>query len=271
LVSHPRAAVLGIAPKLDGKRLERVEAVGKNLLLTFESGLVLRSHLRMRGRWQVREIGARRAGRPWLVLRGRVHEALLWNGPVLELGRGPVDRLGPDIMADAPDLDGMVARLRRTGQGREVGEALVDQCLVGIGNMWKAGLSSLPRRRRDLGQLKTRSQEHPSCCRRGHARPALALGLPSRRASMSPLRTRRLAATGDDARTAYCAGLSGGNAARWRVTVPWRSGQLAPALHRALRSFCLGRLRPGGGLGPAPTCPSRWSTPVPIARRCTSF
>ena len=33
------------------QRLERVEAVGKNLLLGFEGGLVVRSHLRMTGRW----------------------------------------------------------------------------------------------------------------------------------------------------------------------------------------------------------------------------
>ena len=44
---HPRAAVKGLAERLDGRRLEQVEAVGKNLLLHFEGGLVLRSHLRM--------------------------------------------------------------------------------------------------------------------------------------------------------------------------------------------------------------------------------
>ena len=36
----------GVAEQLDGRRLEGVEAVGKNLLLRFEGGLVLRSHLR---------------------------------------------------------------------------------------------------------------------------------------------------------------------------------------------------------------------------------
>jgi endonuclease-8 len=136
---HPRAAALGIAPRLDGRRLERVEAVGKNLLLTFEGGVVLRSHLRMRGRWHVRDAGAGRGGRPWLVLRGSRHEAVLWNGPVLELGRQAVERLGPDILADPPDFDTMAARLRAADQRREVGEALLDQRLVaGIGNMWKA-------------------------------------------------------------------------------------------------------------------------------------
>jgi endonuclease-8 len=141
---HPRAAALGIAPRLDGKRLERVEAVGKNLLLTFEGDVVLRSHLRMRGRWHVGMADARRSGRPWLVLRGETHEAVLWNGPVLELGRGAIGRgaiarLGPDIMAEAPDHHAIVARMRRGDQGRELGDALLDQRLVaGIGNVWRS-------------------------------------------------------------------------------------------------------------------------------------
>jgi endonuclease VIII len=139
---HPRAAVLRLAERLDGLRLERVRAVGKNLVLDFEGGLVLRSHLRMRGRWRVEAAGTEPFGTPWLVLRGRVRQAVLWNGPVLELTRGrspAVARLGPDVMADPPDLDGMVGRLRTTRQSREVGEALLDQRLVaGIGNKWKA-------------------------------------------------------------------------------------------------------------------------------------
>jgi endonuclease-8 len=138
---HPRAAALGIAARLDGQRLEGVSAVGKNLLLEFEGGLVLRSHLRMKGRWQVRAASAPVTGLPWLVLRGARHQAVLWHGPVLELGRrsAAVARLGPDIMADPPDTDAMVARLRAADQGRELGAALLDQRLVaGIGNMWRA-------------------------------------------------------------------------------------------------------------------------------------
>ena len=157
---HPRAAVLRLAERLDGLRLEHVRAVGKNLLLEFEGGFVLRSHLRMRGRWRVEAAGHEPLGTPWLVLRGRERQAVLWNGPVLELthGRSPtVSRLGPDVMADPPDIDGMVARLRVAGPERDIGEALLDQRLVsGIGNMWRAealfaaGLS--PWRR--LGELE---------------------------------------------------------------------------------------------------------------------
>ena len=136
---HPQAAVKRLPERLSGRRLESVEAVGKNLLLRFEGGLVLRSHLRMRGRWQVRPRNGRSRGRPWLVLRGAEHEAVLWNGPVLELHRLGVSRLGPDILDEPPDLDAMVARFRETDQSREVGEALLDQRLVaGIGNAWKA-------------------------------------------------------------------------------------------------------------------------------------
>src|SRR2546423_6819967 len=82
---HPQAAAKQLAPRLDGRLLETAQAVGKNLLLGFEGGLVLRSHLRMRGRWQVRPRGSPRRGRPWLVLASPTHEALLWNRPVLEL------------------------------------------------------------------------------------------------------------------------------------------------------------------------------------------
>ena len=84
---NPRAAAAVSAERLDGRKLEAVEAVGKNLLLSFEGGLVLRSHLRMSGRWQVVERSAELHGKPWLVLTGAERQAVLWNGPVLELTR----------------------------------------------------------------------------------------------------------------------------------------------------------------------------------------
>jgi endonuclease-8 len=136
---NPRAQVGRIAERLDGRRLLSVEAVGKNLLLAFEGGIVLRSHLRMNGRWSLVPRGAPRRGRPWLVLRGSRLEAVQWNGPVLELHRRAIGRLGPDILADPPDLDAMAMNLRAGDRGRAVGDALLDQRLVaGIGNKWKA-------------------------------------------------------------------------------------------------------------------------------------
>jgi endonuclease-8 len=209
---HPRAAVLRLAERLDGRRLERVEAVGKNLLLGFEGGLLLRSHLRMSGRWRVQDAGTEPAGRPWLVLRGRERQAVLWNGPVLELTRGrspAVARLGPDIMAEPPDLDGMLARLRATDPAREVGEALLDQSLVaGIGNMWKAealvaaGVSPwVELRGLGNGELRAVLAEAAGLMRagRGRRRVYRRAGLPCRRCGTLV----RSHPQGDEARMAY--------------------------------------------------------------------
>jgi endonuclease VIII len=210
---HPRAAVLGIAPRIHGRRLERVEALGKNLLLTFEGDLLLRSHLRMKGRWRVSEAGSPVAGLPWLVLRGERHQAVLWHGPVLELQRGRrsprLARIGPDIMADPPALDVMLTRLRSTDQSREIGEVLLDQRLVaGIGNMWKAeslfaaGLSPWQR----LGELTDAelrvALERASALMRSPPRGRVVY----RRAGLPCGRCRTIIASrsqGDAARTAY--------------------------------------------------------------------
>jgi endonuclease VIII len=136
---NPRGAATGVAGAVDGRVLESVQAVGKHLLLRFEGGLTLRSHLRMSGRWRVARRGVEWRGRPWLVLRGEAWEAAQWNGPVLTLEARPVRRLGPDLLAVGTNVPDIVARLERADPERLVGEALVDQRLVaGIGNMWLA-------------------------------------------------------------------------------------------------------------------------------------
>jgi endonuclease-8 len=136
---HPRARAKGVAERLDGRVLEGVQAQGKNLLLRFEGGYVLRSHLRMTGSWRVVPAAAETPGLPWLVLRGRELKAVLRGGSVLELTDRVTRRLGPDILTDPPDLVAMRARVRTADQRRELGEALLDQRLVaGIGTVWRA-------------------------------------------------------------------------------------------------------------------------------------
>lgn len=136
---HPRAQATRVAEQLDGRRLESIEAVGKNLVLRFDGGVVLRSHLRMSGRWTVRPRGGVPEGRPWLVLCGTEAEGLLWGGPVLELHTRALAALGPDILGSPPDFDGMLLRMTRAGGGRTLGGTIQDQTLVaGIGNMWMA-------------------------------------------------------------------------------------------------------------------------------------
>jgi endonuclease-8 len=98
---------------VDGRVLGSVEAVGKHLLLRFEGGVVVRSHLRMNGRWRVRRLATSGwRGSPWLVLRTSAFEATQWNGPDLRLDDGRASRVGPDLLADDTRPEDVVALLR---------------------------------------------------------------------------------------------------------------------------------------------------------------
>ena len=139
---NPRGLATGVARAVDGRTLEAVEAVGKHLLLRFSDGVTVRSHLRMTGRWGVRERGGPAwRGRPWLVLESPRFEATQWNGPVLTLDDGRASRLGPDLLADGVTAELLLARVRRSDARRLLGDVLLDQRIVaGIGNMWLAEL-----------------------------------------------------------------------------------------------------------------------------------
>ena len=139
---NPRGLVTGVARAVDGRVLESVEAVGKNLLLRFEGDVTVRSHLRMNGRWRVR--AARARGQPRAAVARPPHagwEATQWNGPVLTLDASRTRRLGPDLLADATRSTRSSRAFRRADPRRLVGDVLVDQRVVaGIGNMWLAEL-----------------------------------------------------------------------------------------------------------------------------------
>ena len=116
---NPRAAATGVAEQLDGRRLEAVEAVGKNLLLSFEGGLVLRSHLRMSGRWTVG---------PRLGVRGPALARAAWARPRggaverprarAEQARGPQPRAGHPGAAAGPRPDARKPPSSRRPRGR---------------------------------------------------------------------------------------------------------------------------------------------------------
>jgi endonuclease VIII len=135
--------------RLAGHVLRSVDAHGKHLLLRFEGGLTLHSHLRMTGRWSVRREGSTARGarrRAWLVLAGGGWEAVQYGGPVLELmsdARARTDPrlalLGPDVIGEGFDEGVFLRRLREDDPTRPIGDALLDQrTIAGIGNMWKA-------------------------------------------------------------------------------------------------------------------------------------
>ncbi len=133
---------------LVGRAVERIEAIGKNLLVHFEGRWILHTHLRMNGRWRVRRLGPSRvhALPPGSVvhLATPTYEALCVDAPVVTLARAGSLRLraladlGPDLLAPEVDLDALVRRLRRADDD-PLGLALCDQRLIaGIGNIWKS-------------------------------------------------------------------------------------------------------------------------------------
>jgi endonuclease-8 len=143
---NPRGGAAGVE-RLDGRTLERVEAHGKHLLLSFGE-LSLHSHLGMSGGWHFYRHGARwRRPRSsaWAVLSGGGWDAVQLGGPTLrvmptdQLRRDPrIARLGPDILAADFDPEPAIAAMR-ADPTRGVGDALLDQRLVaGIGNIFKS-------------------------------------------------------------------------------------------------------------------------------------
>ena len=146
---HPRFGRDGWPERLAGRAVRKVDAVGKHLLLRFEGGLTIHSHLRMSGSWRVLPVGAQWPRSPraaWLVLRRGDMQVIQFHGPVLELmtdSRTRLDRriagLGPDIVAAGEfAIDRAVRRLREDDPTRPIGDALLDQRIVaGIGNVWK--------------------------------------------------------------------------------------------------------------------------------------
>jgi endonuclease-8 len=147
---HPRFARDRWADRLAGRGVTRVEARGKHLLIRFEGGLTIHSHLRMTGAWAVYPLGAawrRHPRRAWLAIRGSDQEVVQFDGPVLELmtdSRTRIDHriagLGPDVVSAEPFDDAVyLRRLREDDPTRPIGDALLDQKIVaGMGTVWRS-------------------------------------------------------------------------------------------------------------------------------------
>ena len=129
-----------------GQRIERVNAVGKHLLIEFDKNLTLRTHLGMSGNWRVIAPGARVPNSPKLRVRisTEIGTALCFAAPTIETfvrgdGPSPIDRLGPDLSDDEVDIDVVVQRTRDLAGSKLLAEALLDQTVAaGVGNVYKS-------------------------------------------------------------------------------------------------------------------------------------
>ena len=140
-----------------GHTVQKVEAVGKHLLLRFDSGHVLHTHLRMTGSWHVYSVGEkwqRPASQAKVTLTCGDRIAVCFNAPVVELlapgaeaNHPSLAMLGPDILARPPDVEEIRRRARAGPPETALGELLLDQRVVaGIGNIWRCEALFLERR-----------------------------------------------------------------------------------------------------------------------------
>ncbi len=129
--------------RLAGSTVTAIDPVGKHLVIRFDSGLALHSHMRMRGAWHIYRPGERWRRPEWqlkAVLETDDAVAVCFAAPVVELTRdvaSKVRHLGPDMLADDWSAGDVLARARSLGPVA-VGELMLNQRVTaGIGNVYR--------------------------------------------------------------------------------------------------------------------------------------
>ena len=136
-----------------GATVGSVEPRGKHLLIGFDNGLTMRSHLRMTGSWH-----RYRPGEPWrrplrqatAILETAESVVVAFNTPVVELltdadlrRSRSLTTLGPDLLSADFDADEALRRLRER-DAEALANALLDQrAVAGIGNVYKSEVAFL--------------------------------------------------------------------------------------------------------------------------------
>jgi len=149
LVRFEAARLAGGPRPRPGEEVVDVTARGKHLLISFERGVVLQTHLRMTGSWHVVGPGERWR-KPAHLARVVVEveggwSAVCFSAPVVRTYQesstqpSPVAHLGPDLCQPAPDQAEVVRRARRGDPATPACDLLLDQRVAaGIGNVYKS-------------------------------------------------------------------------------------------------------------------------------------
>ena len=139
----PRLPRPWIAP---GTGITGVEARGKYLLIHFDDGRTLESHMLMSGSWHLYRTGERwqRSTSSARVVLTTDHgwQAVCFAAQKIRIVRSDrvVAHLGPDLTSPSPDLEAAVDRFaRHSTETTTLAEALLDQRICcGVGNIYKS-------------------------------------------------------------------------------------------------------------------------------------
>ncbi len=144
----PHLSRVEIDQRVVGRTIEKVEALGKWMMIYFSGDLILLSHMLMSGSWHIYRPGEAWKRRPYdmrVVIGTSKILAVAFNVPIAEfhtqesVARRPgFKTIGPSTLAPKFDEDEIVARLRSRPE-LEIGVSLLTQSLLsGIGNVFKS-------------------------------------------------------------------------------------------------------------------------------------
>ncbi len=152
LVRFDAPRLAGAKPR-PGARVSEVEAHGKHLLISFDDGHLLLTHLRMTGRWDLYATGERWRKPSYLarvIIETDEHVAVCFSAPVVRLTRQGVGAsmravpelasLGPDLCRPEADLDVALDRMAQLAAPETaIADVLLDQRIAaGVGNVFKS-------------------------------------------------------------------------------------------------------------------------------------
>jgi endonuclease-8 len=137
-----------------GTKVSAVEARGKHLLVHFDDGATLHTHMELHGRWDVYRRG-QRWQKPGHTARAVIQvddgtSAVCFAAPIVELRRAgragaptrasrALEALGPDLCGDEPDLDEVLRRVATSDGAQTIADVLLDQRVAaGTGNVFKS-------------------------------------------------------------------------------------------------------------------------------------
>lgn len=132
-----------------GWSITGASARGKNLLIEFSSGETLHSHLRMDGKWHLRQAAPLPQaygdlnmviGFPQVALLGYQLPLLRWVDLQRLPASDPLRALGPDLLGDEVDVHAIASALAALGE-LPIGVAVMRQgVMAGVGNEYKSEL-----------------------------------------------------------------------------------------------------------------------------------
>ena len=149
MVRFDAPQLIGVVPKA-GRTIVRVESVGKHLEIEWDDGIILHTHLRRAGFWDLYrkdDIWQRPHREMRALIETAAWTAVCFNAPTVETYREPgisrhpwFGRLGPDLCSVDADLDRCVELLLTYDDRRApIGEVLLDQrVFCGVGNVYRS-------------------------------------------------------------------------------------------------------------------------------------